>query len=232
MALIGYAFGADIMPFTYDRLPLLERQMVTMMPLLGFAMAPDLEIHVTGWLGMPATSPSLPVMPEIIRVTPALIQCFYGENEADTVCPQLTRLHVAVIRTLGSHHFDGHYEQLAQVILNGRRRRLTAGWPVGRARHRGLQQGLHCSIFRRHSTRGDAMTIFILAILAFAVGLILDVTALLCLIGELISQYVIIASVTGLFVVTWISGHLWTRDRWAVRAHHHQTKPFAEGCAG
>jgi len=127
VALIGYSFGADVLPFAYNRLPESVRNKVTLMSLLGFARSADFEIHVTGWLGMPPTSAALPVLPEISQVPPTLVQCFYGEKESDTICPQLTKLHMAVIRLSGGHHFGGGYEQLAHVIMDGWLRRLTSG---------------------------------------------------------------------------------------------------------
>ena len=48
VVLIGYSFGADILPFAFNRLPEEQRQRVLMLSLLGFAAAADFEIHVTG----------------------------------------------------------------------------------------------------------------------------------------------------------------------------------------
>ena len=127
VALIGYSFGADVLPFVYNRLPTRERDRVALITLLGFGSAADFEIQVTGWLGLPPSSAALPERPEIGKVPPALVQCFYGENETDTMCPELTKLAMMVFRTHGGHHFAGDYEHLAHLILNGWRRRLTGG---------------------------------------------------------------------------------------------------------
>jgi type IV secretory pathway VirJ component len=127
VALIGYSFGADVLPFAYNRMPATVREKVTMMSLLGFASAADFEIRVTGWLGMPPSASALPVLPEVTKVPPGLVQCFYGAEEVDTVCPQLSKLGIRVFRTDGSHHFGRDYGHLAQVILTGWRRRMTGG---------------------------------------------------------------------------------------------------------
>jgi type IV secretory pathway VirJ component len=76
---------------------------------------------------MPPSAAALPVAPEIDKVPPALIQCFYGEDESDSLCPELARRNVTVIRTAGGHHFGNDYEHLAHVILDGWRRRLAGG---------------------------------------------------------------------------------------------------------
>jgi type IV secretory pathway VirJ component len=127
IALIGYSFGADVLPFAYNRLPDAARRKVRMISLLGFESAADFEIRVISWLGMPPSDAALPVRPEISKVPPELVQCFYGEDETDTFCPELAKSGAAVIRTGGSHHFGHDYAHLAHIILNGWRRRTTKG---------------------------------------------------------------------------------------------------------
>jgi type IV secretory pathway VirJ component len=127
VALIGYSFGADVLPFAYNRLPETDRARINLMALLGFATAADFEIRVTGWLGMPPSGSALPVRPEIARMPPELVQCFYGAEEVDTICPSLAKTGIAVIRTSGSHHFGRDYDRLAKIILDGWRRRITKG---------------------------------------------------------------------------------------------------------
>jgi type IV secretory pathway VirJ component len=127
VALIGYSFGADVLPFAYNRMPKAVRGKVSMMSLLGFARGADFEIRVLGWLGMPPSGKALPAYPEIAKVPPGLVQCFYGGDETDTICPALAKIGVAVIRTSGGHHFGGDYGNLAHVILDGWQRRMTLG---------------------------------------------------------------------------------------------------------
>jgi len=123
VALIGYSFGADVMPFAYNRLPADLRSHVASMALLGFAQNADFEITVSGWLGAATSEDALPIKPEIAKVPPALIQCFYGEDEDDTMCPALAASGVEQIKTTGGHHFDGDYDKLAKRILDGLRKR-------------------------------------------------------------------------------------------------------------
>ncbi|APA84670.1 virulence factor family protein [Paraburkholderia sprentiae WSM5005] len=117
IALIGYSFGADVMPFAYNRLPQAQRDQVSLMSLLGFAPDADFQIRVGGWLGMPASDKALDVRPELTHVPPSIVQCFYGKNETDTLCPALEKTGVEVIRTAGDHHFGRDYNALEQRIL-------------------------------------------------------------------------------------------------------------------
>ena len=126
VALIGYSFGADVMPFAYNRLPDTLRSHVALIALLGFSQTADFEITVSGWLGEPPGPKALPIFPETDKIPPSLMQCFYGEDEKDTACPELAWRGVEVIRTTGGHHFNGDYEALARRILAGFKRRLAA----------------------------------------------------------------------------------------------------------
>ncbi|MCX4158462.1 MULTISPECIES: virulence factor family protein [Paraburkholderia] len=122
IALVGYSFGADVMPFAYNRLPEALRAKVSLIALLGFAPDADFQIRVGGWLGMPASDKALKVQPEFARVPPTIVQCFYGEDEKDTLCPALASTGVEVIRTSGDHHFGRDYNALERRILDAFRK--------------------------------------------------------------------------------------------------------------
>ena len=124
VALVGYSFGADVMPFAYNRLPDSLRSHVALIALLGFAKEADFEITLSGWLGEPPGPDAVPVLPETNKIPPRLLQCFYGQNEKDTACPELARRGVEIIRITGGHHFDGDYEALANRILTTFQRRV------------------------------------------------------------------------------------------------------------
>ena len=124
VALIGYSFGADVLPFAYDRLSPAAKARVVQLSLLGFTTAADFQISVAGWLGAAPGKDALPTEPALAPINPTMIQCFYGSDEDDSACPSLARKStVEVIRTGGGHHFDGDYSRLAQRILDGFRRR-------------------------------------------------------------------------------------------------------------
>ena len=124
VALVGYSFSADVMPFAYNRLPDSLRSHVALIALLGFAREADFEITLSGWLGEAPGPDAVPVLPETNKIPPRLMQCFYGQNEKDTACPELARRGVEVIRILGGHHFDGDYEALASRILTAFERQV------------------------------------------------------------------------------------------------------------
>lgn len=118
VALIGYSFGADVMPFVYNRLPLEDKVQVSLITLMGFSPKADFQIRVTGWLGMQASSAALSTLPEAAKIPVPLLQCFYGVEEDDTACPELAKRGVNVVKMDGGHHFGGSYDDLALTILN------------------------------------------------------------------------------------------------------------------
>jgi type IV secretory pathway VirJ component len=126
VALVGYSFGADVMPFAYNRLPDAARAQVSYISLMGFAPSADFQIRVTGWLGMPASDKAMNVKPELAKLPPAMVQCIYGEKEEDTLCPTLTKTGMEVVKLPGDHHFGGDYDALARRILAGWRKQIAA----------------------------------------------------------------------------------------------------------
>lgn len=117
IALIGYSFGAGVLPFAYDQLPEDLRAKVALLALLGFEKAADFEIRVGGWLGLPPSAAALPVAPALARIPPRIVLCFHGQDETESACPLLAGSGAEVVRTSGSHHFGGDYGRLAREIL-------------------------------------------------------------------------------------------------------------------
>jgi type IV secretory pathway VirJ component len=126
LLLVGYSFGADVLPATINALPPTVHSRLIEVSLLGLSPTADFEFHVGGWLGLEGAD-ARPVAPDAARLDPALVQCVYGEEETDTLCTDPVFDRAERIRTAGGHHFDGDYKALARRILDGAERRLSAG---------------------------------------------------------------------------------------------------------
>jgi type IV secretory pathway VirJ component len=128
VVVIGYSFGAGIVPFAVNRLPAAARARVVQLSLLGLSARAPFEFRMSGWLGGlglegdPYKDAPL-VLPELTRIDLRQVQCFYGEEERDTLCPAPELAAAELIRTTGGHHFDGDYDALAARIRDGLRRR-------------------------------------------------------------------------------------------------------------
>ena len=115
--LIGYSFGADILPSTINQLSEQSRSHIRLVSLLGFAKKADFEVGISGWLGI-EFSDAEDTLAEIAKLPPIPLQCVYGAEEDDTACttPELER--ASKLRMDGGHHFDGNYKQVASAILD------------------------------------------------------------------------------------------------------------------
>ena len=121
--LLGYSFGAGVLPFAVNRLPPAERAMVRQVSLLGLEKRTEFEFHVSNWLGGGGGADARPVLPELARLDPRILQCFYGKDETDSACTAPELEQAERIETRGGHHFDGDYGALAEKIMAGARRR-------------------------------------------------------------------------------------------------------------
>ena len=114
--LVGYSFGADVLPFFANRLPADLLGRVRLVALLGPGKTADFEFHVTDWLG--GGSKGQPVLPEVRKLgghPPVL--CLYGSKESDSLCPQIAAPLGKAQVLPGAHHFGGDYDALAALIL-------------------------------------------------------------------------------------------------------------------
>jgi type IV secretory pathway VirJ component len=114
--LIGYSFGAEVLPFLMVRLPEDLRRRVRLMTLIGPGPTASFAFHVAEWLGRDDPD-ARPILPEIERLAGARILCLGGEDEKDSLCRKL-RPDQAMSEVMpGGHHFGGDYSALADRIL-------------------------------------------------------------------------------------------------------------------
>lgn len=122
--LIGYSFGADILPAAYNGLPDKLKSRVSLVSLLALSHEADYEVSVSGWLGSGGRGGADPLT-EVAKIDPALVQCMYGTDEDDDACKDLVGGPVETIGIKGGHHFDGDYPALAKRIIDGLEKRTS-----------------------------------------------------------------------------------------------------------
>ncbi len=115
--LIGYSFGADVLPFMADRLPPELKAKTKLVALLGPSTWAEFEFHLTDWIGDYDRKSSLAVLPEIEKLQGMNILCICGEEEVTTPCLKLEMGNARVISLGGGHHFNGDYQALSASIL-------------------------------------------------------------------------------------------------------------------
>ena len=113
--LVGYSFGADVLPVVLNRLPADVRVRVRGLTLIAPSSYATFEIKLRAWFG--GSTPGLPTVPELARLRGLPIVCLYGEADADAVCPSLPAGLATVRRLPGGHHFGGDYAAVARAVL-------------------------------------------------------------------------------------------------------------------
>jgi type IV secretory pathway VirJ component len=115
--LVGYSFGADIMPFMVNQLSADTRAEVKLVSLLGISQHASFEIRLQDIVGGINTD-GPPTLPELLKMKGIPIQCVFGEAERDSVCAD-KELDAVVNRVemSGGHHFDGDYHHTADLII-------------------------------------------------------------------------------------------------------------------
>jgi type IV secretory pathway VirJ component len=113
---IGYSQGADVMPFAVSRLPSTTRSMVDLTTLLGLGRNAQFEFHLTNWISDGRNG--VPIEPELAKLPAKDVLCLYGEDDDDSICPELKPSQARVQQMPGGHHFDGEYERVARMIID------------------------------------------------------------------------------------------------------------------
>jgi type IV secretory pathway VirJ component len=116
VALVGFSFGADMMPFV---LPLMKtRLQVKQVSLIALGTDASFEITVDDFLGEGDSQyQTVPALNALTDAPPML--CLYGAEEVadeDTACPLLKQPNVRKVILPGGHHFDNDYPKLARII--------------------------------------------------------------------------------------------------------------------
>jgi len=132
--LIGYSFGADLLPTLVNKLSPVNRARITQMVLLAPSRAVNFEIELEGYMIkqgwfqehlktlLETINPikeyaAMPPLQALNNQPPVV--CYYGLDDADdSVCTEPNVPNWVVIHPKqGDHHFEGGYEPLAKQMM-------------------------------------------------------------------------------------------------------------------
>ena len=123
--LIGYSFGADIIPFMVNRLSPDTKSEIRIVSLLGISEHASFEIRLQDIIGGTNTD-GPPTLPELMKMKGIPIQCVFGEAEKDSVCAdKALDASVNRVEMAGGHHFDGDYRHTADLIIGADKTRVS-----------------------------------------------------------------------------------------------------------
>lgn len=115
VVLVGYSFGADVIPFLVNRLPAALRGRLAGVGLLGLSPSATFEFHIAEWIGG-AHATEYRTVPEVDRLS-VPVTCIRGAGESDSACGSLHGSNVTSVTVGEGHHFSGDYQRLAEEIL-------------------------------------------------------------------------------------------------------------------
>ncbi|RYY75682.1 MAG: cutinase family protein [Gammaproteobacteria bacterium] len=115
--LIGYSFGADVLPFITNNLTDDSKKRLALVALLGMGKTAAFEFRLSSWMNADKDSSRLPLLPEIEKMKWANSICIYGVDDPAANCVPIAGLGVRPISMTGDHHFDEKYEELVQHII-------------------------------------------------------------------------------------------------------------------
>ena len=113
--LIGYSFGAGVLPFLIPRLPEDLRRKLILTSLLAPSPKADFEISVGGWIGED-TSEGPDVAAAMAGIEHPVL-CVRSDEEDDSPCPVKSRGRIESVVLPGDHHFDGAYSKITDKIF-------------------------------------------------------------------------------------------------------------------
>lgn len=122
--LCGYSFGADVVPFIYNRLPASMKNKVVALSLLSPFASSDFMVHTSDLLNIAGDDKLYKVQPEIedARVP---IYCFYGENEESRPMEMIHKRNFTLKLLPGDHHYDpSAYPDILSALQGLRRKQL------------------------------------------------------------------------------------------------------------
>lgn len=114
--LIGYSFGADVMPFVYNHLTADLSAQVVNISLLSPSAFTDFEIHIAVMFGA-GFSGGESVVKAINTIVAKPITMIFGKGEDDFPFNQLKIKNYVRVILDGGHHYDGDEEKVCATIL-------------------------------------------------------------------------------------------------------------------
>ena len=116
IVLVGYSYGADVLPFIVEKLPPRIASRVERVALINPGHNADLVFHFSSWAGDYAHSDSLKVLDGIGRLR-APVVCACGESDSDCCCRESKARDIRILILPGGHRLKGDHAHVAEAIL-------------------------------------------------------------------------------------------------------------------
>lgn len=115
--LMGYSFGADVIPFVYNRLPEKFKKDVAGVGLLSPSKDTDFEVHVSELLNIDNASTGFSVPNEINKISELHPICFFGKDEDDLPTELISKENAKIIYLDGGHHYTDSFVTISKTMM-------------------------------------------------------------------------------------------------------------------
>lgn len=116
VVMVGYSFGADVLPFILNRLPKSMDDKVLVSYLMASSGNTDFEIHWSDIFGG-TTKRSMDVVSEINKLIDEKVVIISASDDKTLPVSKITLKRFTREVLPGGHHFDGDTEEIVKVIL-------------------------------------------------------------------------------------------------------------------
>ncbi|SDC93272.1 AcvB/VirJ family lysyl-phosphatidylglycerol hydrolase [Williamwhitmania taraxaci] len=115
--LAGYSFGACVVPFIANRLPLNMKQQMEGVYCFSPSETADFEIHISDMLDLSSSDNSYSVVEETKKLNGLHPVCFFGSEEEPDVRHPFEVAGAKVITLPGNHHYNNNTARLADEVV-------------------------------------------------------------------------------------------------------------------
>lgn len=113
--LLGYSFGADVIPFVVNRMPEDLKNKLNMVVLLSPDSHADFEFHFASWFDH-SSAQAFPVLPALQKMQHINTLVFYGKNEKDRLAFELPKEFKEVF-VPGGHGYENNHKFISQEVV-------------------------------------------------------------------------------------------------------------------
>ena len=116
--LLGFSFGAAIVPFLATSLPPDLKPALRGVTALSPDERTDFEVHIADMLNLGANKGKYNVLAELIRIKELGVLCLFGHDEDNALETKLIQAGIRVVHLRGGHHYDDNYGALADAVFS------------------------------------------------------------------------------------------------------------------
>lgn len=115
-SIAGYSFGADVLPFIVNNLPVSLKSQLKSVTLLSPSTTTDFQVHILDMLGA-GKRRGMDVVAAISQMQSPKTVILFGSDEKDFPVDKLTPANDKVLLLPGGHHFEGNTREVAELII-------------------------------------------------------------------------------------------------------------------